>query len=296
MRHEFAVEGPLEVRARTRSSDLSLLTTSSASPPVPPVGPDTVTTEVLSTIDEPVGMSAVVDLRGSPELVNDTLVELSGSVLTIEVPRSRSFLRSGSLTIAVEVPPSSTAEIIAGSGDVRTGGGLAQVAVRTGSGDVTLGYAEQVEVAAGSGDVRLAGAASMIATTGSGDLMIESVTASGQVRAGSGDIRIGAASGLSVASGSGDIVVGTANGVLGCRTGSGDVLVRAIDDGRLTAKSGSGDLVIGITAGSAALLDCRSVSGRVTSELDSGDAPSEGEGAVAIEARTASGSIRIVRA
>jgi hypothetical protein len=80
-------------------------------------------------------------------------------------------------------------------------------------------------------------------------------------------------------------------------TVSGDQHHDAVVQGRVAAHSVSGDVVIGVRRGSRAWLDCTTVSGETSSELElTPDAP-DGDGPlVEIRAKTVSGDIRITRA
>ncbi len=65
----------------------------------------------------------------------------------------------------------------------------------------------------------------------------------------------------------------------------------------MTLKTVSGDLTVGIRAGSALWVDAKSVSGDTTSDLPLGEAPQNGDAPlVDLRATAMSGDIQIVRA
>jgi len=67
--------------------------------------------------------------------------------------------------------------------------------------------------------------------------------------------------------------------------------------GNVAAHSVSGDVTIGVRRGSKVYLDCNTVSGDTTSELElTTDAPAGDGPLVEIRAKTVSGDIRITRA
>ena len=67
--------------------------------------------------------------------------------------------------------------------------------------------------------------------------------------------------------------------------------------GNVSAHSVSGDVTIGVRRGSKVYLDCNTVSGDTSSELElSTDAPAGDGPLVEIRAKTVSGDIRITRA
>jgi len=114
----------------------------------------------------------------------------------------------------------------------------------------------------------------------------------------SGDIELEIVRGpLSVNSASGDVTIGEAYDNVTANTVSGDQEHGAVMRGKVSAHSVSGDVTIGVRRGSKVYLDCNTVSGDTSSELElTTDAP-DGDGPlVEIRAKTVSGDIRITRA
>ena len=96
---------------------------------------------------------------------------------------------------------------------------------------------------------------------------------------------------------SGDVQVEEAGSSVTVNTASGDQVVGSAVKGRVTLKSASGDLEIGIREGSTLFVNARSRSGDVRSELPVSDAPPEGDAPhVELRANTMSGDIRVARA
>jgi DUF4097 and DUF4098 domain-containing protein YvlB len=93
------------------------------------------------------------------------------------------------------------------------------------------------------------------------------------------------------------VIVGEAYDSLNVNTVSGDQRHEAVMQGQVGAHSVSGDIEIGVRRGSKAWLDCNTVSGDTSSELElTGDAP-DGDGPlVEVRAKTVSGDIKIMRA
>jgi hypothetical protein len=69
-----------------------------------------------------------------------------------------------------------------------------------------------------------------------------------------------------------------------------------VHHGRVKAKTVSGKISVGVAKGSAAHLDVTTMSGRVHSELESSQAPAEGEPQVELVLSSMSGSVNIARA
>lgn len=265
---EFAVSGPVRIQATGRAGDL------------------TVTTGAEDEVR--------VDIDGDG---GDIRVDLVGDVLRIEVPQhARQLLaHRSSHRIAVTVPPRSSLDVGSGSGDVRTLGELAQVAVRTGSGRVDVAAADDASITAGSGDVTMTSLGTGTITTGSGDVVAATVSGALRARSASGDVVVTTATELDVTTASGDVLVRELHGQASARTVSGDILVNRAVSGRLQAMTASGDVAVRVAEGTAALLGCSSVSGTVTSTLEPAGEPEAGTPTVELRARTISGDISIRR-
>lgn len=276
MRYEFEALGPVIVAATMRSSDLDLTVSDRAS-------------QVL--VD-------VIALKGGEGVASATRVEFAGNRLIIEVPKSVGplFRSAGPVRVEVHVPPGASLEAESGSGDIGVRGPLMRLEARAGSGDLTFGSVGEATVTVGSGDVALEVVDSLRATAGSGDIWIGRVSGRAEFRAGSGDIVVNDGRDIIGVTGSGDIVLGRVEGSASVSTGSGTLTVRHAIEGQILAKAASGDVLVGVARGTAALLDCNSVSGRVTSDLVGGEAPGDEEKGVVLRLRTVSGDIRIRRA
>lgn len=275
MRYEYEAVGPIAVAAKMRSSDLTVTASESAA-------------QVLVTVEP---------RRGGDEVAQATRVEMVGGRLEIVVPKvvSGLFRSSGSVHVEAIVPSGSSLEVESGSGDVRTSGQLGAVEARAGSGDVAVADAGRLHVTAGSGDVTVESAEQVKVTSGSGDVKVGRVATGAELRSGSGDIAVQETTDLHVTTGSGDAIIGATAGFVEMSTGSGDLLLRRASEGEVHAKSASGDVVVGVATGTAALLDCTSVSGRVSSDLEAGDAPGEAEKGVVLRLRSVSGDVRVGR-
>ena len=118
------------------------------------------------------------------------------------------------------------------------------------------------------------------------------------VQTASGDIDLEIVRGpASVASASGDVTIGEAYDNVSANTVSGDQEHGAVMRGNVAAHSVSGDVTIGVRRGSKVYLDCNTVSGDTSSELElTTDAPAGDGPLVEIRAKTVSGDIRITRA
>jgi len=228
----------------------------------------------------------------SQQLVDKAQIELRNhpgrQQLIVDVPQRRGgfslglLLGRGGITCHVRVPESSDVSARSKSADVSVRGTTGAASVQTASGDVSL---QDV-----GGDLS--------AKSASGDVLAREVTGGVSVQTASGDVQIDTARGsLNIATVSGDVAVGAADEDVTVNTVSGDQSHGAVQRGRVAAHSVSGDVQIGVRRGSKVFLDCNTVSGDTSSELElTPDAPGGTGPLVEIRAKTVSGDIRIVRA
>ncbi|NYE36584.1 hypothetical protein F4692_001717 [Nocardioides cavernae] len=206
------------------------------------------------------------------------------------------FGRDPRVDIVVEVPVASGLHAKVGSSDVATHGRLADARIDTGSGDVTLEVVEgDLVIHSGSGDLsveHLVGEAHLKA--GSGDIVVHRAESRLVVTTGSGDVRVeDARAELAVKTGSGDAQVHSLGGEAVFTTGSGDLVVHQVASSRITAKTASGDLRIGVVAGTPVWTDVRTSSGRLSSSLPRTGEPAPGEPYLELRATTASGDVTL---
>ena len=278
----FPTPDPIELRIRLGAGDVSI------------VAEARIDTEVEVHPSDP-GSSADV------EHAQRTRVDHRDGVVVIEAPdvdRTWRLRRGPSISVRVNLPEDSRVRVVAASAEVRCSGRLGQMDVKTASGDVDVEHAAELTIETGSGDVevgRATGDAKL--ATASGDIAIADVGGDLQVSAASGDISIGHAHGdVRVTTASGDATAGPVDGSVVVKTASGDARIGALTRGTATFNSASGDVHVGITEGTAAWLDVKSMSGDVRSTLDDVDGPVDGGDTVRVRVRTASGDVSVTRA
>jgi hypothetical protein len=248
-----------------------------------PYGDVTVTTHDAPRAE--VEVRALRDDEGSREAAEQTLVELTGSDLRIEVPKRHGglfFGRDPKIAIDVRVPHDSALAFTTASADVRAAGRYADVRGRTASGDVTVAEAGSVRVESASGDLR-----------------VEEVRGDADLKTASGNVRAGHVAGRLTASVvSGDLRVGSAGAGAHASAVSGDIDLEAVGGGDVEVRSVSGDVLVGIAPGCRVHVDVTTVSGDLSSDLDLGETPGEGGDGPVVEVRgrTVSGDLRIRRA
>lgn len=218
--------------------------------------------------------------------------------IAIIAPRRNAgiFGREPAHDIVVEVPLGSGLNAKVGSSDVVTHGHFADTVVDSGSGDVALDVVDgEADVKTGSGDVvaqHLVGGARV--KSGSGDVVVRRSDAALVVTTGSGDVRVEASSDeLAVKTGSGDAEVGSVSGDTIFTAGSGDLAIGEAGAGRITAKTASGDVRIGVRPGLPVWTDIRTASGTLSSDLPSTGEPAPDQPYLEVRATTASGDVTL---
>ncbi len=229
----------------------------------------------VETVD---GDESVITIEGDEKLIEQTTVEQRGDTIVVDFHGKRGFFGvnisigdltfgAGRLTVRASVPHASKARLASASADVTVSGML-----------------ESLETKTASGDVRVTG----------------EVTGAAVIKSVSGDVRLARVGGdLRAQSVSGDVKAEFVGGSLVAKSVSGDVRIESIRQGHAEVTSISGDIEIGIAAGSGIDVDANSVSGDLSSEVPLADAPdrsSDESPTVVVRGKTVSGDFRVFRA
>ena len=266
MQKTFEVQGTPEVEIRLNAGEIQ----------VDPTLDGRVEVELLAHDDE------------AQQLVDEARVELQGNRVLVDVPQKRGGFSFGNLfgrqgiTCRVRCPEGSLLTVRSRSADLTVRGAIGGMNVATASGDV------EADRVLGGLNVKSA----------SGDIGVRVVGAGVNVQTASGDVALGAVRGsINVNTASGDVTINEADDNVNVNTVSGDQEHGAVMRGNVSAHSVSGDVRIGVRRGSKVYLDCTTVSGDTSSELEvSPEAPATDGPLVEIRAKTVSGDIRITRA
>jgi DUF4097 and DUF4098 domain-containing protein YvlB len=134
----------------------------------------------------------------------------------------------------------------------------------------------------------------------SGDLVVNGeIDRDAVVKTVSGDVRLERVGGeLRVQTVSGDVNADSVGGSVVSKTVSGDLRVESLCKGHVTAQSVSGDIELGVAAGTNLDVDADSVSGDLASEVPLGSDPDAigGDGpALVVRGKTVSGDFRVFR-
>jgi DUF4097 and DUF4098 domain-containing protein YvlB len=228
----------------------------------------------VETVD---GDESFVTIEGSERLVERTAVELQGRTLVVELRGKKSF----GITVSI--------------GDFSFGNNVLKVHARVPHGSNAL-------FATASGDMDLQGRIARLETkSASGDLEVDGeIERDATVKTVSGDVRLRHVGGdLKMQSVSGDVRADEVDGSIEARSVSGDLMFRSVREGRVDVTSVSGDIVIGVAAGTSLDVDAGSVSGELESEVPLGSDPGSASGdgpTLVIRGKTVSGDFKVVRA
>jgi len=228
----------------------------------------------VETID---GEESTIVVEGTERLVELTEVRLDGNRLVVELRGKKPFgitisigdfsFGNSTLRVRARVPHSSRTLFATASADIKVRGRVGDLDAKTASGDVVV-----------QGEIEREAAVKTV----SGDVRLERV---------GGDLRVQTVSG--------DAHATRVGGSVETKTVSGDVRVESVREGSLTAQSVSGDIEVGVEAGTKLDVDAGSVSGDLTSEIPLGDDPqaTDGDGpSLVVRGKTVSGDFRVFRA
>jgi DUF4097 and DUF4098 domain-containing protein YvlB len=271
MQKTFEVTGPVELELRLASGEI----------------------EIDPSLHGRVEIDLTAHDDESQRLIDEARIELQDHSerqrVIVDIPHKRGggfsfglvFGRSG-ISCRVRCPEGSLVSVKSKSADVLSRGTIGGLSVQTASGDV------EVDRVLGGVTVKSA----------SGDVEAREVHGAVSIQTASGDAEIDVVHGaVTIATASGDVRIGEAYDNVSTNTVSGDQDHGAVMTGHVAAHSVSGDVRIGVRRGSRVYLDCNTVSGETSSELELTPDASTGEGTlVEIRAKTVSGDIRITRA
>jgi DUF4097 and DUF4098 domain-containing protein YvlB len=270
MQKHFDVSGPVELDLRLPSGEI----------------------EIDPTLEGGVEIELTAYDEESQRLVDAARIELQERhgrpEILVDVPQKRggglSFILTfgkGGIACRVRCPHESGVAIRTKSADVVTRGTIGGLNVATASGDIQV---DRV-----TGGVNVKSASSDFTARDVGPVNIQSA---------SGDVSIDVARGpVNITSASGDVTINEAYDNVSVSTVSGDQEHGAVMRGNVSANSVSGDVSIGVRRGSRVYLDCNTLSGDTSSELDLSTEVPAGDGPlVEIKAKTVSGDITITRA
>ncbi|HET9071460.1 MAG TPA: DUF4097 family beta strand repeat-containing protein [Acidimicrobiales bacterium] len=216
--------------------------------------------------------------RRAEELTRRTEVGLDGGRLRVLVPDQT--FNPPPLLVRITLPAGSRVSATTASADLTAPLGLAAFEWSSASGDVELGdVTGNVRIRTASGDLRCGAVGGRLSVAGaSADVRIDSTEAEADIQLASGDVRLA-----------------RAEGSVRVRTASGDIAVERAAAGRVDLDSKSGDVRVGVAAGTGARLDASSLSGKLVCDLPVEDGGTA-DATLEVVCHTLSGDVHIVGA
>lgn len=248
----------------------------------------------------------VTVLGGEPsDAGREVRIELVGGQLLVKGPPQRRLgwvldrLRgSDPFDVEIELPAGSQVHATVSTGEYRCEGPLGECRLVTDYGDIRFDEGGPVQLVTRYGEIhvdRAVGHAEL--TTVAGDVRVGGVDGSAAITNNYGETRVGEVTGeLRVEGLYGEVRVDRAHAGVAARTAYGSVRIKEVVRGVIDLTTTSGELEVGIRAGTAAWLDVSSTTGRVRNSLDPHDGPDGFADTVEIRARTSDGDILIRRA
>jgi hypothetical protein len=220
----------------------------------------------------------------------ETSVTLDGDERDLAGARVELVERGGGDVLVVESKRKSGIEISIGR--LGIGGGRLRLRVRCPN-----GAAASLKTVSADSNIRgTIGTLDLNTVSGGGTIDAE-ITGDAAIKSISGDVKLGRVTGALRANlVSGDLRAGEVDGPVDVRTVSGDARIASLRQGDSKINSVSGDIELGIRAGSRLDVDASSVSGDLRSDLELSDVPASGDGPVVVlRGKTLSGDLRVVR-
>jgi hypothetical protein len=229
----------------------------------------------VETID---GEESLITVEGTEKMLDQLIVEQQGRRIVVELRGKKPF----GVTIMI--------------GDLTWGsGGRLRVRAR-------VPHGSQALLATAAADMKLRGRVrSLDSKSASGDLVVTGeIERDATVKTVSGDVRLERVGGeLRFTTVSGDVLVRSVAKSVEGKAVSGDVRLESTREGTVTVQSVSGDIEVGVEAGTNLDVDAGSVSGDLSSEVPLGSEPGETEGSgptLVLRGKTVSGDFRVFRA
>ncbi|MFN2539675.1 MAG: DUF4097 domain-containing protein [Mycobacteriales bacterium] len=228
----FSTDGPLDARVRFHGGTVEVDATGA--------GPAGATVEPIDPNDS-----------RSVEAANAARIDCVGSRLIVDVPGKGRWRGGVQVHISLQLPPLS--KLTSESGEVRlhSTGELADLVVRTGSGDVHAAEVRDgVDIKAGDATVVVGGSPQRLSFT-----------------AGNGQLTADAAGDVMFKTGHGRATLGSTSGAVMVKGGNVQLDLGAARSGEVFFQTGAGSARIGVAEGTSVQLDLQSALGDVRCDL-----------------------------
>ena len=220
---------------------------------------------------EPIDKANKKDVK----VADRTKVDFGGGRLSVKTTVSGD--KKGSIAITIDLPAGSSLVAYLAHSDVQADGSFGECDLHMASGRVQLDRIAALQANIAAGDVAIGEIAGRADMDGSG-----------------GQIRIGhASSDLELSTASGGLDIDRADGSVTATTASGAIRIGRMRRGHAKLMNASGDIEVGISAGTAAYIDVNSERGSVRNSVPAQNDAETSENKVSVHARTRHGDIVI---
>jgi hypothetical protein len=256
----FPVSGPVSARLRFHGGTVDVDTSSS--------GEATASVEALDPHD-----------ARSAEAARAARIDCSGDRLVVDVPGKGKWRGGIQVAIRLTLPPMSKLTSESAEVTLRSDADLADLVVRTGSGDVVAPVVHDlVDVKAGDANVTVGSPQRLSFTTGNGNL------------------RAGGVGDLTFKTGHGSANLDSTTGTVIVKGGSVGLTLGATKSGEVVFQTGAGNAHIGVLEGTSVQLDLQSGLGDVRCDLPFEDGPPSGGSDLKVKLTTGLGDLVVARA
>ena len=241
---------------------------------------------------EPINKASQSDVK----VAGKTKVDFADGQLSVKTTKSGD--KNGSVAITIGLPAGSSLVAYLAHADLHVDGSLGECELHLASGRVQLDRIDALQANIAAGGVvigHIAGRATIDGTAV--DMRIGEVTGTVGLSSSGGQVWIGHAfADLDLSSGSGGFDIDRADGSVTAQTAAGAIRIGRLTRGQAELMNGSGDIEVGINAGTAARVDANSERGSVRNSVPPEENLVTSDNQVTVHARTRHGDIIIQRA
>jgi Toastrack DUF4097 len=234
--------------------------------------------------------------RSDVKVASQTKVDFADGQLSVKTTTPGG--KSGSVAITIDLPAGSSLAAYLAHSSVRVDGPVGRCELHLASGQVKLDRIDALQASIASGEVavgHIAGRASI--DGGAFAMRIGEVDGTVGLTSSGGQAWIGHASAdLDLSSSSGGFDIDRADGSVTATTASGAIRIGRMTHGQAKLMNGSGNIEVGIGAGTAASVDVNSERGTVHDFVSPQGNPDPPDGQVTVHARTRHGDVIVQRA
>jgi hypothetical protein len=241
---------------------------------------------------EPIDRSSQSDIK----VASKTRIDFAGDQLSVKTTVSGD--KSGSVVITIDLPAGSSLLGYLSHSSVHADGSLGECELHMASGQVQLDRISALQANVAAGEVTVGHITERASIDGAAfALRISEVRDTVRLSTSGGQTWIGhACADLDLSSGQGGFDIDRADGSVTARTGDGAIRIGRLTRGPAELLNRSGNIEVGISAGTAARVDASSKRGSVRNLVPLQENPEATDNKVTIRARTRYGDIIIQRA